>query len=323
MIRWLATRLAQAIVTGMVAVTIAFFLMRAAPGDPLIRLGDDRALSPEQTAALRARYALDQPLIRQFSTFARGVARGDFGVSIEHGRPVAALIAERLPATALLGGTVLLVTFALGTWLGALQAVRRGRLLDRALGGASLAAYAMPSFWLGLVLAWLFGVEWRILPASGMRDPLLSDAAGGFTRALDLARHLVLPAATLVIVNIGATMRHQRSAMLEALALPFVRAARARGLAEPRVVWHHGWRNAVFPVITLFGLWLPLLVAGSVFVEKIFAWPGLGALAADAIGARDYPLLMGATMLVTVLVIAGAVIADLAYAALDPRVRRA
>ena len=321
MLRWLGARLAQSFVTGAVAITLAFFLMRAAPGDPLARLSDDRAITTEQAAALRARYGLDQPIGRQFARFLGGAARGDFGASIEHGRAVSELIVERLPASLLLGGTVLLVTFALGSWLGALQAIRRGTL-DRVLGTASLAAYAMPSFWLGLVLAWLIGVEWRLLPVGGMRDPFLPESASGAARWADVLRHLVLPAFTLACVNIGATMRHQRSAMLEALAHPFVRAARARGLDERRVVWRHGWRNALFPVVTLFGLWLPLLVTGSVFVEKIFAWPGLGALAADAIGARDYPLLMGATILVTALVIAGGLLADAAYAALDPRVRR-
>jgi peptide/nickel transport system permease protein len=322
MLRWLGTRLLQSIVTGAVAVTLAFFLMRAAPGDPLARLGDDRSITPEQARALESRYGLDQPVGRQFTTFLAGAIRGDFGASIEHGRPVSALVVERLPASLLLGGTVLLVTFVLGSWLGALQAIRRGSALDRMLGTASLTAYAIPSFWLGLVLAWVAGVEWRLLPVAGMRDPFLPDSATSLERWADVLRHLVLPAFTLACVNIGATMRHQRGAMLEALAHPFVRAARARGLDERRVTWRHGWRNALFPVVTLFGLWLPLLVTGSVFVEKIFAWPGLGALAADAIGARDYPLLMGATILVTALVILGGLVADAAYAALDPRVRR-
>jgi peptide/nickel transport system permease protein len=200
--------------------------------------------------------------------------------------------------------------------------VHRGTPLDQSLSTLSLAAYAMPSFWLGLLLVWMFAIEWRVLPAAGIHDPFLPESAGAAARWTDLARHLLLPALTLSAVNVAATMRHQRGAMLEALAQPFVRAARARGLSERRVVWRHGWRNALFPVITLFGLWLPLLVTGSVFVEKVFAWPGLGALAADAIGARDYPLLMGATMLVTGLVISGGLLADLAYSLLDPRVRR-
>lgn len=323
MARWLAGRLAQAALTAAVAAALAFLLMRAAPGDPLSELTEGRPVTATQVAELRVRYGLDQPVARQFAAFAGGLVRGDLGTSIGHGRPVTALIAERLPATLLLGGTVLLLTFTVGAWLGAAQAIHRGGAFDRTLGTLSLAAYAMPSFWLGLLLVWLFGIEWRLLPAAGMRDPFLAESAGAGARIADILRHLVLPALTLSAVNIAATMRHQRGAMLEALAHPFIRAARARGLSEKRVVWRHGWRNALFPVITLFGLWLPLLVAGSVFVERVFAWPGLGALAADAIGARDYPLLMGATLLVTGLVIVGGLLADVAYAALDPRVRRA
>lgn len=319
--RWIAGRCAQAIVTAAIAAVLMFFLMRAAPGDPLARLSEDRQLTAEQSEVLRRRFDLDQPLGRQLAAFVGGVLRGDLGTSIEHGRPVTALLGERLPASLLLGGTVLLLTFGLGSWLGALQAIRRGAT-DRILGAASLALYATPSFWLALVLAWLVGVEWRLLPAAGMRDPFLPIDAGIGERVADLLRHLVLPALTLAAVNIAATMRYQRAAMLDALAQPYIGAARARGLDERRVHWRHGWRNALFPVVTLFGLWLPLLVAGSVFVEKIFAWPGLGALAADAVASRDYPLLMGASLLVTGLVVTGSFLADVAYAALDPRVRR-
>ena len=319
--RWIAGRLAQAIVTAAVASVLVFFLMRAAPGDPLARLSEDRQLTADQAAVLRERYGLDAPLATQFAAFIGGLLRGDLGTSIEHGRPVTALLGERLPASLLLGGTVLFFTFGIGAWLGAVQAIRRGAF-DRALGAASLVLYATPSFWLALVLAWLVGVEWRLLPAAGMRDPFLPGDAGAGERLADIARHLVLPALTLAAVNIGATMRYQRAAMLEALEQPYIGAARVRGLDDHRVHWRHAWRNALFPVVTLFGLWLPLLVAGSVFVEKIFAWPGLGALAADAVAARDYPLLMGASLLVTGLVIVGSLLADLAYTALDPRVRR-
>jgi len=321
MARWLAGRIAQALLTAVIAVVLMFFLMRAAPGDPLARLSEDRQLSPEAVAVLRARYDLDVPAGRQFASFVGGLVRGDLGTSISHDRPVTSLLRERLPASLYLGGTVLILTFGLGSWLGALQAIRRGAL-DRILGAASLTLYAVPSFWLALLLAWLVGVEWRLLPVGGMYDPFLPDDAGAAARLADLARHLVLPAVTLAAVNIAATMRYQRTAMAEALAQPFVGAARARGVGERRVNWRHGWRNALFPVVTLFGLWLPLLVTGSVFVEKIFAWPGLGALAADAVATRDYPLLMGASLLVTLLVVAGTLLADIAYAALDPRVRR-
>lgn len=321
MSRWLLRRSLQAVLTFAVALALLFLLMRAAPGDPLFRLSADRPISRQEVEVLRARYGLDQPVGTQLVAFVGGLARGDLGISIEHGRPVTALLAERLPATVLLGGSVLLFNFTVGLWLGVRQAVRHGQREDRWLTTLSLTGYAMPSFWLGLVLAWLVGVEWRLLPAAGMQDPLLDPDANILVKAGDILRHLVLPVLTLSIVSIAATMRYQRAAMLEVLRLPYVVTARAKGLTEREVTWRHAWRSALFPIITLFGLWLPILVSGSVFVESVFAWPGLGSLAAAAVGSRDYPLLMGASVLVAALVVAGGFLTDVAYALLDPRVR--
>ncbi|MGH7528013.1 MAG: ABC transporter permease [Gemmatimonadales bacterium] len=319
--RWLIRRTLQAALTFAIAITLMFVLMRAAPGDPLSRVRGERQLSPQEIATLRALYGVDQPVLTQYRSFLGGLARGDLGASIEYGRPVTALLAERLPATLLLGGSVILLNFTLGLWLGVRQAIRRGRAEDRWLTVLSLGGYATPSFWLGLVLAWLFGVKWRLLPAAGMEDPLLDPEAGLLARWTDILRHLVLPALTLSVVTIAGTMRYQRSAMLEVLRLPFIVTARAKGISEAGVTWRHAWRNALFPVITLFGLWLPMLVTGSVFVEAVFAWPGLGSLAAGAVGGRDYPLLMGAGLLAAGLVVLGSLLTDLAYALLDPRVR--
>jgi len=219
----------------------------------------------------------------------------------------------------LLGGTVLLLNFTVGIWLGVRQALHKDGAVDRWLTTISLAGYATPSFWLGMVLAGLVGVRWHLLPPAGMRDPLVE---GGFARvAVDVLRHLALPALTLAIVSIAATMRYQRSAMIETLRLPYIVTARAKGLREGEVVWRHAWRNALSPVLTLLALWLPILVSGSVFVEAVFAWPGLGSLAAAAVGNRDYPLLMGASVLVATIVVAASLLGDIAYALLDPRVR--
>ena len=318
---WLVRRSIQAVITFAVALALLFLLMRAAPGDPLLRLSADRPMSAREMEVLRARYGLDQPIVAQLLTFVGGLFRGDLGVSIEHGRPVTSLLAERLPATLLLGGSALLLNFTLGLWLGVRQAVRHGQREDRWLTTLSLAGYATPSFWLGLVLAWLVGVEWRLLPAAGMQNPLLEPEAGWLVRAGDVLRHLILPVMTLSIVSIAATMRYQRSAMLEVLRLPYMTTARSKGILERKVIWGHAWRNALFPVITLFGLWLPILVSGSVFVESVFAWPGLGSLAAGAVGSRDYPLLMGTSVLVAAFVVVGGLVTDVVYAWLDPRVR--
>ncbi|HET8836286.1 MAG TPA: ABC transporter permease [Gemmatimonadales bacterium] len=316
--RWLLRRTLQAALTLAIALVLLFLLVHVLPGDPLAREGD-RALTPQQIEALRERYGLDRPLANQLLVFLAGIARGDLGVSIQYGRPVTELLLERLPATLLLGGAVLLLNFTLGVWLGVRQAVRKGSREDRWLTTLSLAGYATPSFWLGLVLAGFIGVRWRLLPAGGMRDTL--GAGGPAATAVDVLRHLILPAATLSAVTIAVTMRYQRSAMLEVLRLPYIVTARAKGLPEARVVWDHAWRNALFPVLTLLGLWLPILVSGSVFVESVFAWPGLGSLAIAAVGGRDYPVLMGAGVLSAGMVVLGTLLSDVAYAVLDPRVR--
>lgn len=321
---WLVRRLLQAAATFLVVAAILFVLMRAAPGDPLARLTDDRPMPPAEVARLKALFGLDQPVAVQLGRFAAAAVRGDFGASIEYyPARVTGLVQDRLPASLLLGGAVLAVNLTLGIWLGVLQARRRGRALDRWLTRLSLAGYAAPSFWFALVLVALFAIRWRLLPAGQMHDPLLPDGAGWFTRAADVARHLVLPTAALAVATIGATMRYQRAAMLEVLRLDFVRAARARGLPESRVIWRHAWRNALFPILTLMGLWLPMLVSGSIFVEAVFNWPGLGSLAAGAIATRDYPVLMATALLVSAAVLAGGVLTDLGYRLLDPRTRAA
>jgi peptide/nickel transport system permease protein len=318
---WLVRRIFQAVVTFAIAVVLMFVLMRLAPGDPIQRAQEDRMMSSQELARLRAIYHLDQPIHRQFAEFLKGVARADLGTSIEHGLPVTTLLAGRMVPTMLLGGAAILLNFTVGLWLGVRQATRRGSREDRALTVLSLAGYATPSFWLGLVLAWLVGIKLGWLPVAGMKDPLLPPDAPLLVRALDVTAHLVLPALTLSIVTIAGTMRYQRSALLEVLRLPYIGTARAKGIPERAVVWRHGWRNALFPVITLFGLWLPLLVTGSVFVEMVFAWPGLGSLAAGAAASRDYPMVMGAALLAAGLVVVASLLTDLAYALLDPRVR--
>ncbi len=324
MSHWLLRRLLGAAVTLLLALTLVFFLMRLAPGDPLSRLSDDRPLPPETIAALRARYGLDQSLPRQYAAFVGGALRGDLGGSIEHGgRPVLSLLGERLPATLLLGGSALLLNFTFGVWLGVWQAGRRGSAADHAMTVVTLTAYATPSFLLGIVLAWGLAVELRWFPVGFMHAIGLPPDAGPLTRFRDLLWHLALPVATLSAGTIGATVRFQRAAMIEAFRLEAVRTARAKGLPERVVRWRHAWRNALGPMLALFGLWLPLLVAGSVFVEQIFSWPGLGSLVADAIGARDYPVLMGATVLVSATIIGGNLLADVLQRWLDPRLRAA
>lgn len=322
MARWLLGRTAQAGGTFVVAVVLMFFIMRLSPGDPLARIAGERHLSDVEYRQLQERFGLDQPLTTQFRAFVSGLARGDLGTSISNAPfSVNSLIKARIPASLLLGGTVLLINFTVGILLGVWQAVHRGERLDRWLSAVSLTAYAMPSFWLGLVLAWLFGVHWHVLPAAGMHTLTMAPDASWALRAADVLRHLVLPAITLSIVTIAATIRYQRTAMIEALGQDYVRSARAKGLSVRQVVWRHAWRNALFPVLTLFGLWLPLFVTGSVFVEAVFGWPGLGYLTFEAISGRDYPLIMGTAILVSASVVVGTWFSDVVHMLLDPRVR--
>jgi peptide/nickel transport system permease protein len=179
----------------------------------------------------------------------------------------------------------------------------------------------MPGFWLGLVLVAFVSLRWQLLPAAQMTDPMLARDADLGTRLVDLLRHLALPALTLSLTSIALTMRHQRAAMLAVFRLDYVTAARARGLPERQVRWGHAWRNTLVPMLTLLGLWLPILVSGSVFVESVFNWPGLGSLAAQAIASRDYPVLLGTALLVSGAVVLAGLLADLGYALVDPRVR--
>lgn len=319
---WAVRRLLQALVTFAASLLIIFVIMRIAPGDPLVRLDSNTPMDPEEVRVLRQRFGLDQPFSAQLGNWVGGAVRGDFGTSIGHyPETVGRLLSTRLPASLILGGAVLLLNFTVGVWLGVLQARHRGGQLDRWLTRASLTLYAMPAFWLGLMLIALLSLEWGIFPSAQMRDPFIAPDAPFATRFADVLRHLVLPVLTLSAVTIAGTMRLQRTAMIETLREDFVRAAHARGLDERRVVWRHAWRNALFPVVTLFGLSLPVLVTGAVFVEYVFNWPGLGGLAAEAISGRDYPLLMGCAMLVTGAVILGGVITDFAQRALDPRTR--
>ena len=322
MIRWLLLRTGQALVTLVVALVILFFLMRLVPGEPLAPMTGERPQSQEEIDRFRRRYCLDCPLPVQFANFVTRAVKGDLGTSIRfNGRPVTQVIRERLPATLLLGGTVLVLNFTVGLLLGVWQAVRKGTRVDRVLSAVSLVCYAIPSFWLGYVLVWIFAIKLHWLPSASMSEPTLSNAPL-LVRVGDLARHLVLPAVTLSVVSIAATMRYQRNAMIEVLRLDYIRTARAKGLPESAVIRRHAWRNALFPVLTLFGLWLPILVTGSVFVESVFSWSGLGSLATDAIGFRDYPLLMGTAILVSSMIVFGGWLTDVGYMVLDPRVRR-
>ncbi|HEY7232614.1 MAG TPA: ABC transporter permease, partial [Gemmatimonadaceae bacterium] len=300
--------------------TISFFLIRLAPGDPFSFVGDI-TMSAAARDQLRVQYGYNKPVLEQFALFVGNVARGRFGYSQSMHRNVGEVIADVLPRTLLLMSVALLLSFTIGIIVGAMQAVRRGSWFDRSLSGVLLLFYSIPDFWLALMALLALGYWLPIFPAGGMIDQVMHDYMSLGGRIRDIAAHLVLPSLTLALLSAAGIARYQRDALLEILPQDFVRTARAKGLGERAVVLKHALRNALLPVITLLGLSLPTLVGGTFFVEKVFAWPGMGYVAANAISSRDYDLVTGSVIVGGIMVTLGSLLADLLYAAADPRLR--
>lgn len=299
-------------------VTLMFFLLRLAPGDPA-RLLVGPAATAEQIAGQRRALGLDRPVPRQYAAWLGRFARGDWGTSIATGRPVRAMLAEAWPATIRLVGLSLLLSYLLGIAIGVVQATRGGGL-DTALSVLSVTLFALPGYWLGLMLVMLFTYQARLLPSFGAAG-LDADFLTGWERVADRLRHLTLPLATLTLIGAGGTARYVRGAMLDVAGAPFVAIARAKGLSPRAVAVRHVLRNALIPVLTLLGLSLPALFSGAVFIEAIFAWPGVGRILVEAVQARDYPVVMAATAVSAVLVVLGNLVAELLVAWADPRLR--
>ena len=319
--RMLARRALSGIAVVAGVVTLTFVLLHAAPGDPAERLIGPTA-TPEQLVAGRHALGLDRPLITQYGNWLARFVRGDWGTSFATGRPVRAMIGSAWPATVRLVVLSLLLSYGLGLALGAVQAARHRRRLDTALSVASVTLVALPGYWLGLMLMTVFTYLLRILPAFGAAG-YDADYLSGWARFLDGARHLALPLATLTLIGVGAAARFVRGALLDALEQPFVVAARAKGITTTRVMVHHALRHALIPVVTLLGLSLPAVFSGAVFVEAVFAWPGVGRVLVEAVQARDYPVVMAATAISALLVVTGNLLADVAAGLVDPRLRAA
>jgi peptide/nickel transport system permease protein len=319
--RLVVARTAQAVLVVFLVATITFILIRLAPGDPFAAALENPNVTADVRAQWTRAYGLDRPVHEQYVRYLGSVARGDFGWSFSMQRPVSEAIGAALPRTVLLTGTALLLSFAIGIGLALLQARRPGSGVDRSLGGLSLLAYSIPEFWLALMLLLVFSLELGLLPAGGAADPLMHARLNWWGRVLDTGRHLVLPAATLAIVGSAVVARYQRGALLDVLPAEFIRTARAKGVSEGGVLRRHALRNALLPTITLLGLTIPTLLAGSVFVEKIFAWPGMGLLAVTAVATRDYAVVTAVVVVAGAAVAVGTLIADVLYALADPRVR--
>jgi peptide/nickel transport system permease protein len=303
-----------------VIATVNFMLVHAAPGDPAqVIAGQSGAADEKLLAQLRAEYGLDKPYPVQLATYLKRVVTLDLGYSYRQQRPVRTLILERLPATLLLTATSFLLALTIGVALGMLAGVRAGTWADTLLTIVSLLLYAMPVFWLGLMLVLLFSVHLEWLPAYGYRD--VSQELTGWAAAIDVARHLVLPTATLGMLYLAVYTRLMRASIIEVSHQDYVKTARAKGASPRRILWRHMVRNALLPVVTMAGLQAGTLIGGSVVIETVFAWPGLGRLTYEAVLARDYEVLQGVFFVLSVVVIPFNWLTDLLYRVVDPRIR--
>jgi peptide/nickel transport system permease protein len=320
--RLVLRRVAASIPLLLGVLTLTFLLVESAPGSPVDLLLGDRAVPPEVRERLERSLGLDVPPAERYLRWLGSLARGDLGWSWSRSRPVSLALAEALPPTLLLAGAALAIHLLAALAMGVAAAVARGRWLDRVLSAGGLLLYSMPTFWLGLMAILMLAYRVPLFPPSSMR----SVGAASWPlplELLDLAWHLVLPASVLGLASAASTARFLRSGLLATLGEEFVRAARARGLGSRRVLLVHALRNAVLPVINLMGVSLPILVSGSLVTEVVFAWPGMGRLTYEAILARDLPVVLASTLLASTLVILGSLLADLAMASADPRIRLA
>ena len=315
----LRRRALSAIPVLLIVLIFTFVLLENASGDAvdayLVSIGGGDAGLRD---ALREQYGLNGSMLARFWLYASSVLRLDLGWSLAFDRPVLGLILERLPNTLLLMGSATALAFILGTALGIVAGARPGGLTDRVLSTLSLMLYATPGFWLGLVLAIVFAVQLRWLPTSGIET--IASGKQGFARALDIARHLVLPVASLGLIYLALFLRVMRTAMAAVWPLDFVLFARSKGLSKRRIVLRHVARNAALPLVTVLGLQAATMLGGSVVIESVFAIPGFGRLAQEAVSGRDTPLLMGIILTSAVFVILVNLAVDILYAVLDPRI---
>ncbi len=299
--------------------TLTFFIIRLAPGDPTTKyINPD--FDPEVKALMMKKFGLDKPLHVQYWRWITQFVQGDFGVSFDRSQPVVDVVKEAVGNTLILASLALIVSLLTGVILGILSAIKQYSRFDNVMTVSSLFFYSMPSFWLGLMLILIFALLLHILPAGGIVSinyDYLSPAA----QLKDRIVHLILPVFVLGIASAASTMRYMRGSMLEIIRQDFIRTARAKGVSERWVMLKHATRNAILPVVTLFGLSIPFLVSGSVITEIVFAWPGMGRATINAIFARDYPVVIATTAIAFTMVMIGNLVADILYAVVDPRVK--
>lgn len=298
-------------------VVFMFMLVHITPGDPIVALAGEYG-DADYYAQMRAKFGLDRPLPEQLALYLSTLLRGDLGYSYSQGQPVLQIILSRMPTTLLLMVTALTLATTVGIGLGALAARRPHSATDVSITGLSLFGYALPVFWLAQMMIFVLAAQLDWFPTHGLTSA--RERYTGLRLALDVAHHLALPAAALALNNIALVARLTRAGLLEALTQPYTLAARAKGVTERRVLFHHALRNALLPVVTVVGGQIGFLFAGAVLTESVFAWPGLGRLVLDATFARDYPILLGMFLLISLTVILANLLTDVLYAFVDPRI---
>ncbi len=318
MVRYIISRLAQIIIVVFVALSINFILIHLIPGDPTsMILG--RHASESDRERVKKEMGLDRPLAVQYLEYLKNTLRGDLGNSYRMEEPVLKVVLSSVPNTLLLAGSAFILSLVIGVSLGILTAVRAGTWFDSFVNSIAILGFSIPVFWIGIILILVFCLGFHLLPTQGMVDVRMDYR--GVQRWLDIGKHLILPVTTLTLESVGAYVRMMRSSMLEVLGEDYIRTARSKGLPERKVIFKHAASNASMAVLTLMGLKLGYLLTSSVLVEIVFAWPGTGRLLYDAMFARDYPLMLGSFLIVTIMVAIGNLFADMTYAIADPRIR--
>ncbi len=318
--RYFFSKLFQALLTILIILVMNYFLFRVMPGDPVSMLVRNPRMSPEATQKVAEMFGLDKPWYQQFGIYLINLTSGNLGTSFIYKKPVGGIIMERFLATMLLTVAAEALAILGGALLGIIAAWKRGKRVDVAALGFALVTYAMPTFWLGILMVALFAVTLRWFPTSGMLTPTLS-MAGFWQRLPDTLWHLVLPGVTLALVLMGEYALIMRNALVDVLTEDYITTARAKGASEGRVLRRHALPNAMIPMVTLIALNLGFTITGALQVETVFSWPGLGRLMYDALAGRDYPLLQGIFLITAIAVVGANFLSDLTYRFLDPRVK--
>jgi peptide/nickel transport system permease protein len=316
MTRFLIRRLLQAIPTLWAVSILMFAIIHLAPGGPTAIYASDPNVDQKELERIEQRLGLNDPLPIQYAKWLKGMATGDWGMSYKFGRPVSAILGERMWSSIQLVSASLFISLVIAVPFGIFSALYRHRLVQIVANGLAMLGVSLPTFWLGMVLLLFLSVKVRLIPSGGM----MSLDIEGFNLA-DRLYHLVTPACVLATLNVAAWSRYVRSSMLEVVGEDYIRTARSKGLTERRVVYRHALKNALLPLITLVGLQGGQLIGGAMITEVVFAWPGMGRLLAESLSGRDYPVLMASFILMSVLVVLGNLAADVSYGLVDPRIR--